>query len=200
MISSKAMGCMLIMGLVGFAVMFLSFLMQGNQEGTTGVVAWAAESNDWENVGMVRMLAVFSNLIFVTGYISWARSINNSSSAIAIGSNFALFSVLLLWVGLICSIAGYDTASDNTSAAFGLIKLGNIASWFSGTLVGLSFFLIGLSSYRQKVGVPTLTGLLAIMGLAATVGNFILFWVWIGAFGLGMLILAIIGLQKIKGD
>ena len=200
MISSKSMGYMLIMGLVGFAVMILSFSMQGNQEGTTGVVAWAAESKDWETVGMVRMLAVFSNLIFVTGFIYWARSINNSSSAIAIGSNFALFSVLLLWVGLICSIAGYDTASDNTSAAFGLIKLGNIASWFSGTLVGLSFFLIGLSSYRQKVGVPTLTGLLAIMGLAATVGNFILFWVWIGAFGLGMLILAIIGLQKIKGD
>ena len=59
MISSKAMGYMLIMGLVGFAVMIISFFMQGNQEGTTGVVAWAAESNDWENVGMVRMLAVF---------------------------------------------------------------------------------------------------------------------------------------------
>ena len=200
MISSKAMGWMLIMGIIAFAIMTLSWAIQGNQNGTAETVAWAAASSDWENVGMVRMLGLFLMTVFMTGFISWARSINNSSSAIAIGSNFALFSVLLLWVGLICSLAGYDTASDNTSAAFGLIKLGNIASWFSGTLVGLSFFLIGLSSYRQKVGVPTLTGLLAIMGLAATVGNFILFWVWIGAFGLGMLILAIIGLQKIKGD
>ena len=64
MISSKAMGYMLIMGLVGFAVMFFSFFMQGNQEGSTGVVEWAAASKDWENVGMVRMLALFSNLIF----------------------------------------------------------------------------------------------------------------------------------------
>ena len=200
MISSKAMGWMRIMGIIAFAIMTLSWAIQGNQNGTAETVAWAAASSDWENVGMVRMLGLFLMTVFMTGFISWARSINNSSSAIAIGSNFALFSVLLLWVGLICSIAGYDTASDNTSAAFGLIKLGNIASWFSGTLVGLSFFLIGLSAYRQKVGIPILPGLLAIMGLAATVGNFILFWVWIGGFGLGMLSLAIIGLQKIKGD
>ena len=200
MITSKAMGWMLIMGIISFLIVMLSWFIQGNQNGTAETVAWAVASSDWENVGMVRMLGLFATTVFMTGFISWARSINNSSSAIAIGSNFALFSVLLLWVGLICSVAGYDTASDNTSAAFGLIKLGNIATWLSGTLVGLSFFLIGLSAYRQKVGIPTLTGLLAIMGLAATVGNFMLFWVWVGAFGLGMLVLAIIGLQKIKGD
>tara|TARA_Y100000588_G_C14254272_1_gene924767 strand:+ start:1774 stop:2376 length:603 start_codon:yes stop_codon:yes gene_type:complete len=200
MISSKAMGYMLIMGLVGFAVMIISFFMQGNQEGTTGVVAWAAESNDWENVGMVRMLAVFSNLIFVTGFIYWARSINNSSSAIAIGSTFALLSIVLVWVSFISHVAGYETASDNTTAALGLIELGNIAGWFSGLLISLSFFLVGLSAYRQKVGMPALNILLAIAGLAGAVANFVWVVFFMGGFGLGLLILAIIGLKKIKGD
>ena len=101
MISSKAMGWMLIMGIIAFAIMTLSWAIQGNQNGTAETVAWAAASSDWENVGMVRMLGLFLMTVFMTGFISWARSINNSSSAIAIGSNFALFSVLLLWVGLI---------------------------------------------------------------------------------------------------
>ena len=200
MISSKSMGYMLIMGLVGFAVMIISFFMQGNQEGTTGVVAWAAESNDWENVGMVRMLAVFSNLIFVTGFIYWARSINNSSSAIAIGSTFALLSIVLVWVSFISHVAGHETASDNTTAALGLIELGNMAGWFSGLLISLSFFLIGLSAYRQKVGMPALNILLAIAGLAGAVANFVWVVFFMGGFGLGLLILAIIGLKKIKGD
>jgi len=200
MISSKAMGYMLIMGLVGFAVMILSFSMQGNQEGTTGVVAWAAESNDWENVGMVRMLAVFSNLIFVTGFIYWARSINNSSSAIAIGSIFALLSIVLVWVSFISHVAGHETASDNTTAALGLIELGNMAGWFSGLLISLSFFLVGLSAYRQKVGMPALNVLLAIAGIAGAVANFVWVVFFMGGFGLGLIILAIIGLKKIKGD
>ena len=200
MISSKAMGYMLIMGLVGFAVMFLSFIMQGNQEGTAGVVAWAAASKDWENVGMVRMLAVFSNLIFVTGYISWARSINNSSSAIAIGSIFALLSIVLVWVSFISHVAGYETASDSTTAAVGLVELGNMAGWFSGLLITLSFFLVGLSAYRQKVGMPALNVLLSIAGLVGAVANFVWWVFFMGGFGIGLLILAIIGLKKIKGD
>ena len=200
MISSKAMGCMLIMGLVGFAVMFLSFFMQGDQEGTTGIVAWAAESKDWENVGMVRMFALFSNLIFMTGFISWARSINKSSSAIAIGSTFALMSIFLLWVSFISHVAGYETASDNKTAALGLVELGNMAGWFSGLLITLSFVLIGLSAYRQKVGMPALNVLLAIAGLAGAVANFVWWVFFMRGFGLGMLILAIIGVKKIKGD
>ena len=200
MISSKAMGYMLIMGLVGFAVMIISFFMQGNQEGTTGVVAWAAESKDWENVGMVRMLALFSNLIFMTGFISWARSINKSSSAIAIGSTFALLSIFLLWVSFISHVAGYETASDNKTAALGLVELGNMAGWFSGLLITLSFVLIGLSAYRQKVGMPALNVLLAIAGLAGAVANFVWWVFFMGGFGLGMLVLAIIGIKKIKGD
>ena len=144
MISSKAMGCMLIMGLVGFAVMFLSWSMQGNQEGTTGVVAWAAESNDWENVGLVRMLALFSMLIFMTGFISWARSINDSSSAIAIGSTFALLSIFLLWVSFISHVAGYETASDNTTAALisrginEIVRLGSVLGAEDSTFYGLA--------------------------------------------------------------
>ena len=200
MISSKAMGYMLIMGLVGFAVMFFSFFMQGNQEGSTGVVEWAAASKDWENVGMVRMLALFSNLIFVTGFISWARSINNSSSAITIGSTFALMSIVLLWVSFISHVAGYETAAGNTTAALGLIELGNMAGWFSGLLITLSFFLIGLSSYRQKVGMPALNVLLAIAGLVGAIANFVWWVFFMGGFGIGLLILAIIGLKKIKGD
>ena len=200
MISSKAMGYMLIMGLVGFAVMIISFFMQGNQEGTTGVVAWAAESKDWETVGMVRMLAVFSNLIFVTGFIYWARSINNSSSAIAIGSIFALLSIVLVWVSFISHVAGHETASDNTTAALGLIELGNMAGWFSGLLISLSFFLVGLSAYRQKVGMPALNVLLAIAGLVGAIANFVWWVFFMGGFGIGLLILAIIGLKKIKDD
>ena len=200
MISSKAMGYMLIMGLVGFAVMILSFSMQGNQEGTTGVVAWAAESNDWENVGIVRMVALFSMIVFVTGYISWARSIKDSSSAITIGSTFALLSIFLLWVSFISHVAGYETASDNKTAALGLVELGNMAGWFSGLLITLSFVLIGLSAYRQKVGMPALNVLLAIAGLAGAVANFVWWVFFMGGFGLGMLVLAIIGIKKIKGD
>ncbi len=194
------MGWMLIMGLVGFAVMFLSWTIQGDQEGTTGVVAWAAESNDWENVGIVRMVALFSMIVFVTGYISWARSIKDSSSAITIGSSFAALGLFLLWISFISQVAGYETASDNATAALGLVELGNMAGWFSGLLITLSFFLIGLSAYRHKVGMPALNGLLAIAGLVGAVANFVWWVFFMGGFGLGMLILAIIGLQKIKGD
>jgi hypothetical protein len=75
-----------------------------------------------------------------------------------------------------------------------------MTGWFSGILIGLSFFLVGLSAYRQKVGMPALNGTLAIAGLVATIANFVWWVFWMGGFGLGLLILAIIGLRKIKGD
>jgi len=109
-------------------------------------------------------------------------------------------SIFLLWVSFISHVAGYETASDNTTAALGLVELGNMAGWFSGLLITLSFFLIGLSAYRHKVGMPALNGLLAIAGLVGAVANFVWWVFFMGGFGLGMLILAIIGLQKIKGD
>ena len=42
--------------------------------------------------------------------------------------------------------------------------------------------------------------LLAIAGLAGAVANFVWVVFFMGGFGLGLLILAIIGLKKIKGD
>ena len=118
----------------------------------------------------------------------------------AIASTFALLSIVLVWVSFISHVAGYETASDNTTAALGLVELGNTAGWFSGLLITLSFFLVGLSAYRQKVGMPALNVLLAIAGLAGAVANFVWAVFFMGGFGLGLLILAIIGLKKIKGD
>ena len=197
MLSSRATGWMLSMGIVGFIIFTVSVFIQGDQDGTSGVVAWAAESKDWQPVLFLRMVALIFMIVFTTGFISWARSIDESGSPIALGKYIALLALILLWTGFIAQISGFETAEDNTDAALALVELGNSANWFGGVLFAVSFFVVGISAYMKKSGTPILNCLLIILGLVGTVGSFLIWFLWMGGFGLGLLVLAIIGLQKV---
>lgn len=197
MLSSRATGWMLSTGIVGFIIFTVSVFIQGDQDGTSGVVAWAAASKDWEPVLFLRMIALIFMIVFTTGFISWTRSINESGSAITLGKNFALLALILMWTGFISQLAGFESASDNSDAAYALIKLSNFGNWFGGLLFGVSFFLAGASAYMAKSGTPVLNGLLAILGIVGAIGSFFTWFIWIGGFGLGLLVLGIIGLKKL---
>ena len=101
-----------------------------------------------------------------------------------------------MWVGLITGITGFDLSKNNADAAAALIELSGTGFWFGGTCMGISFLLVGLSVFRQKIGNPTLMVILAVLGLAALVGNFVMWQVWLGSFGLGLLLLAYIGITN----
>lgn len=197
MLSSKATGWMLVMGIVGFVIMTVSQFVQGDQDGTAGVVAWAATNSDWEGVGMMRLLTAVFMLVFTAGFISWARSINESNSVINIGTYFAFFGLILLWMGIIVQLTGFEVASENTAAAYPLIELSNMGMWFGGVNFAISFFLVGIGAYKEKAGTPALNGILAILGFIAAVGSFITWFLWLGGFGLGLLLLAVIGVQQV---
>lgn len=197
MLSSKAAGWMLVMGIIGFIIMTISQFVQGDQDGTAGVIAWAATSSDWEGVGMMRLLTAVAMLLFTAGFISWARGINESNTAINIGTYFAFLGLVLLWIGIIVQLTGFEVASDNTAAAYPLIELSNMGFWFAGVNFGISFFLVGIGAYKSKAGTPALNGILAILGLIAAVGSFITWFLWLGGFGLGLLLLAVIGVQQV---
>ena len=70
MVSSKSTGWMLIMGLVGFVVFFISTAIQGDQGGTAGVVAWASTNNDWQTIMPMRMVTVVLMLVFTVGFLN----------------------------------------------------------------------------------------------------------------------------------
>ena len=203
MLSSKSTGWMLIMGIIAFVVMFISQTMQGDTDGTAGAVAWAASSNDWQIVMPMRMVTIMLMLIFTVGFVSLARSISESNSVISIGAHFALAALILMWVGFISQLAGFDTASDSTepaSAAHALVKFSNMSFWFGGAAYGVSFLLVGIKAYLNKVGTPASNGLLALLGLIASAGSFVSWFLWMIGFGLGLVVLAIIGLQKIMRE
>ena len=196
MISSKLNGRLLLAGIIAYVLMMLSWAMQGNQDTTLETIAWASASEDWQNVGMIRMLAMMSMLVFLAGYSAWLKSINEASTALSIGAYFALFGIILMWVGLITGITGFDLSKNNADAAAALIELSGTGFWFGGTCMGISFLLVGLSVFRQKIGNPTLMVILAVLGLSALVGNFVMWQVWLGSFGLGLLLLAYIGITN----
>lgn len=197
MLSSKATGWMLALGILGFAVMSVSQFAQGDQDGTAEVLAWVTASNKWELIGFMRMVTVVLMLVFTVGFTSWARSISDSSSAINVGKYFALFALMLLWIGFISEITGFEIASENPNAAYSLIELSNMGFWFGGVCFALSFFLVGVTAYSKKTGTPAVNGLLGILGIVAAVGSFFNWFLWLGGFGLGLLVLAIIGLKKV---
>ena len=62
----------------------------------------------------------------------------------------------------------------------------------------ISFFLVGIKAFTEKAGTPALNGILAVLGIVAAVGSFVNWFLWVGGFGLGLLIMAIIGIQKLR--
>ncbi len=194
---------MLVAGFIAFILFIVSQMLQGGESGTAGSLAWAASSDDWKWIMPIRMIAIMLMLVFTVGFVSLARSISESNSVISIGAHFALAALILMWVGFVSQLAGFDTASDSTepaSAAHALVKFSNMSFWFGGAAYGVSFLLVGIKAYLNKVGTPALNGLLALLGLIASAGSFVSWFLWMIGFGLGLVVLAVIGLQKIMRE
>ena len=201
MISSQLNGKILIAGIIGWVLVAASWAVQGFDQSTLAdTLKWAAGSDDWQNVGMIRMLGFFSFVVFLSGYSAWAKKIDESSSTISVGVYFALLGVIFMFVSLVTEITGYDSASDNNVIASTLIGVSETSSWFSGTFWAFSLLLVGLRAARLNAGNSILLWLLSLLGLVALVGNFVEDMVWVLSFGLSMLILAYIGLTTSTAD
>ena len=65
-----------------------------------------------------------------------------------------------------------------------------------------SFFVVGTTAYNKKVGTPVLNVLLGLVGLVGCIGSYVpgdisgLFWT--AGFALGMILMTIIGVQKVR--
>tara|TARA_B100001123_G_scaffold153077_1_gene177077 strand:- start:3358 stop:3972 length:615 start_codon:yes stop_codon:yes gene_type:complete len=204
MINSKTSGLMMAAGFTAFIVMTVSqFLQGGDNQGTAESLAWAASSDDWKWIMPIRMVAIMLMLVFTAGFTSWARTLCESSGVIYLGTRFTLLGAFLMFVALISSGAGFDVASDSADpaeAAHALIKLSGMSSWFGGISFAFSLFLVGTKLYIDKLGTPALNGLIALLGIIAVAGGFINWFIWVICFGIALLILAIIGVQKIIRD
>ena len=202
MLSSKTTGWMLITGMVALIVVIIAVSIQGEQETVADLVAWAAANEDtWQIIVPINMIANVLLIIFTVGFISWARSINESSGAIAFGKYSALLALILIWIGDLSQVAGFETAADNTDAAHALISLSREFTWIGISTLLASFFVVGTTAYMKKSGTSALNGLLGLVGIVGCVGGFIptgIDWVfWLGGFVLGMVLLAVIGVQKV---
>tara|TARA_Y100000588_G_C14173478_1_gene890275 strand:+ start:761 stop:1375 length:615 start_codon:yes stop_codon:yes gene_type:complete len=204
MINSKTSGLMMAAGFTAFIVMTVSqFLQGGDNQGTAESLAWAASSDDWKWIMPIRMVAIMLMLVFTAGFTSWARTLCESSGVIYLGTRFTLLGAFLMFVALISSGAGFDVASDSADpaeAAHALIKLSGMSSWFGGISFAFSLFLVGTKLYIDKLGTPALNGLIALLGIIAVAGGFINWFIWVICFGIALLILAIIGVQKVIRD
>ena len=198
--SSKATGWSLTMGFVTLAILMVAGMLGSNSGEPAEEVAWAAASNDWQLIVPIQMLGGCTMLIFVAGMISWIRSIDESHPALTYASYFPLLCLVLSWVGIISGGAGYDMAADNTEAANALMQLSAMSGFMGVVMMMFSFFLVGTTAYLKKSGTPALMGLLGLGGIAgaalclAGVG-FIGFML---VFPLNLILVAIIGLQKVR--
>ncbi len=105
MISSQLNGKILIAGIIGWVLVAASWAVQGFDQSTLAdTLKWAAGSDDWQNVGMIRMLGFFSFVVFLSGYSAWAKKIDESSSTISVGVYFALLGVIFMFVSLVTEI------------------------------------------------------------------------------------------------
>jgi hypothetical protein len=203
MLSSKTTGWMLIMGLAAVIVVIIAISIQA-QEGTVAeMVAWAAENEGtWQIVISVNMVANVLLVIFTIGFISWAQSIDQSGGAISIGKYLALLALVLIWVGDISQGAGFETAEENADAAHSLISLCRSLTWIGISVLLGSFFVVGTTAYIKKVGTPVLNVLLGLVGLVGCIGSYVpgdisgLFWT--AGFAVGMILMTIIGVQKVR--
>ena len=200
MTNSKTSSLMLVAGFIAFILFSVSQMLQGGESGTAGSLAWAASSDDWQWIMPMRMVAIILMLVFTVGFTSWARNLNESSGLIYLGTHFTLLGAFLMFVALISQGAGFDIASDSTEpaeAAHALLKFSGMSSWFGGISFAFSLFLVGTKLYLDKLGTPALNGLIALLGIIAAVGGVIYWFIWVVGFGIALLLLAIIGVQKV---
>jgi hypothetical protein len=197
MLNSKTTGWMLTTGFCALVLIVIAKMLQGDQDGVAGRIAWAAANDNWQAIGVLELISGLLMIIFMVGFISWIKSISESNVALVVIKYVALLGVIFIWVGTISQMAGYETASENKDAAFALIKLSNFLTFIGIQSLLLSFFVVATSAYMQKAGTPALNVLLGLVGIVALVGGFIPWTFFIIGFPLAMLVLAIIGIQKV---
>ena len=202
MLSAKTTGWMLVMGMVALVVVIIAGVIQGDPGTTAELVAWAAVNKaTWQIVVPINMIANFLLIIFTVGFISWAHSIDDSNGAIVFGKYTAIVGLIVIWVADLSQTAAFNTAADNTDAAHALISLSRELTYIGIATLLASFFVVGATAYMKKSGTPALNGLLALVGVVGCVGAFIpAEWsdvFWLLGFLIGMVLMAIIGVQKL---
>ena len=192
---------MLAVGFVAYILFSVSQMLQGGETGTAGSLAWAASNNDWQWIMPIRLLAVSLMLVFTVGFTSWSRNFNESSGVLHLGTYFTLLGAFFMFVSIVSQGGGFDTASDSSepvAAAHALLKLSGMTSFIGGISFAFGLFLVGTKLYLDKLGTPSLNGLIGLLGIIAVVGGFINWFIWVICFGIALLLLAIIGLQQFK--
>ena len=201
MLSSKATGWSLTMGFVTLVILFTEGMLGGDHETRAEEVAWHVANKDWQWLVPITMLGGVTMLIFTAGMISWIRSIDESNPALTYASYLPLLGLVISWVGIISGGAGANAAADNADAAYALLQLSSMTFFLGTVMMMLSFFLVGTTAYLKKSGTPALMGLLGLAGIVGAVGSFIPgagFAVWMLIFPLNLILVAIIGIQKVR--
>ena len=201
MLSSKATGWSLTMGFVTLVILFGAGMLEGNHETRAEEIAWLVANKDWQWIIPITMVGGLTMLTFSAGMISWIRSIDESNAALTYASYLVLLALVVSWVGIISGGGGADAAADNSDAAEALLQLSDMTSFLGVVMMMLSFFLVGTTAYLKKSGTPALMGLLGLAGIVGAVGSFIPgvgFAVWMLVFPLNLILVAIIGIQKVR--
>ena len=200
MLNSKSTGVMLITGVVAFIFLFIAQAIQGDTgDGIEGTIAWAAKNNDYETIILpLRMIAGIIMIAFTAGFISWVRSLDETSGFLQFGKLIAILSLILTWVGTLAQAGGFESSSENTDAAYALIRMSRMCLWVGIQMFMLSFFVVGATAYFRKLGTPLLNGILGIFGFLGFAGTFVIWIFWVAGFPLCLIVLAITGVQKIR--
>ena len=202
MLNSKSTGVMLITGVVAFIFLFIAQAIQGDTgDGIEGTIAWAAKNNDYETIILpLRMIAGIIMIAFTAGFISWVRSLDETSGFLQFGKLIAILSLILTWVGTLAQAGGFESSSENTDAAYALIRMSRMGMWVGVQMFMLSFFVVGATAYFRKLGTPVLNGILGILGFLGFAGTFVIWIFWVAGFPLCLIVLAITGVQKIRNS
>lgn len=202
MLNSKSNGLMLITGVVAFIFLFIAQAIQGDTgDGIEGTIAWAAKNNDYETIILpLRMIAGIMMIAFTAGFISWVRSLDETSGFLQFGKLIAILSLILTWVGTLAQAGGFESSSENTDAAYALIRMSRMCFWVGVQMFMLSFFVVGATAYFRKLGTPVLNGILGIFGFLGFAGTFVIWIFWVAGFSLCLIVLAITGVQKIRNS
>ena len=202
MLNSKSTGVMLITGVVAFIFLFIAQAIQGDTgDGIEGVIAWAAENNNYETIILpLRMIGGIIMIAFTAGFISWIRSLDETSGFLQFGKLIAMLSLILMWVGTLAQVGGFQSSSENTDAAYALIRMSRMGMWVGVQMFMLSFFVVGATAYFRKLGIPVLNGILGIFGFFGFAGTFVIWIFWVAGFPLCLIVLAITGVQKIRNS
>ena len=202
MLNSKSTGVMLITGVVAFIFLFIAQAIQGDTgDGIEGTIAWAAKNNDYETIILpLRMIAGIIMIAFTAGFISWVRSLDETSGFLQFGKLIAILSLILVWVGTLAQVGGFESSSENTDAAYALIRMSRMGMWVGIQMFMLSFFVVGATAYFRKLETPVLNGILGIFGFLGFAGTFVTWIFWVAGFPLCLIVLAITGVQKIRNS